>query len=512
MRDNRPTIVCIATNGFHRLWLDCIESQKRYAERYGFYHHLLTTNPNPDLTPYWSKVQVCIDILSTGRDVLLIDSDAYIRETTPRFTDLINEHSDHDIFIANGSSGRPNSGVVIFRGGNESMSTRFLDECLSNKDIIIPVEDRVTLGDRITEYGENGHFIHFLKKTNFAEKTKILDERWNKIVPPALPDDFIIHYTGPMRRRGGAMDGCISFLRGTGACRSLGFFDRLSREYYRVRWLLVKIANRIPLFGRLLNFIADLLIGRSDTTPMTTPFSSAGAVWKFEYSLSLLEHPTTLVARQILGPGDVAVDGGAHVGYFTRQFASATGSSGRIVAIEAHPENAARLRSNMRDLQVTVIENAITEEARDVYLHSGGGHSNHSLVELTGIHTTRLTVAGRRLDDILSSLDIATVDLIKLDIEGFEIDALRSLGTYLSEGRIRYILIEISPDILERRGMDAEMISALLYDNGFILREIRDDYTFGPRGFINTRTTQNYIAANEIGWTYLFNRISLHRK
>ncbi|TCK28429.1 FkbM family methyltransferase [Ancylobacter aquaticus] len=502
----KPALVCIATNGFQHLWMSCIDSHKRYADRYGFDYKLITTNEYPELTPHWSKVRVCINFLSEGHDVLLIDSDAYVRATTPRFTDLLRTDSEHDIFIVNGWSGRPNSGVVVFRGGKNCTALRFLEECLSNRNKEIPEEDKVT------EYGENGHFIHFLKQDQFSTKTRILDDRWNKIKPPARPDDFIIHYTGPMRPRGGAMDGCDPFFGRTNTHHSTYFSDRIGREYYRIRWVIVKVANRIPILAKFINLIGRFLIRRADISLAGTAYSAPGAIWKCECALALLEHPTTLIVRQLLTPGDVVVDGGAHIGYLTRQFARAVGSTGRVIAIEAHPENAACLRSNVQSLPVTVVENAITQENQDVYLHTGGGHSNHSLVELPHIHTTSFAVQGRRLDDILSSLDVTSVDLLKLDIEGFEIDGLRSLGPYLSEGRIRYMLIEISPDIMKQRDIGVDAISSFLYEHGFILREIRDDHTIGPRGFVNTQATQNYIAANESGWTYLLNRINIYRK
>jgi Methyltransferase FkbM domain len=78
--------------------------------------------------------------------------------------------------------------------------------------------------------------------------------------------------------------------------------------------------------------------------------------------LGLFEPSETRLVSDSLLPGDVFVDVGAHVGWFTTIAARRVGSSGQVIACEPYPENAAAFRKNlalngMQD--VLVVESAL---------------------------------------------------------------------------------------------------------------------------------------------------------
>ena len=52
----------------------------------------------------------------------------------------------------------------------------------------------------------------------------------------------------------------------------------------------------------------------------------------------------------------------------------------------------------------------------------------------------------RRLEDELTMRSICCVDLWKLDVEGYEIEALKGAGSYLKDGRIRAVYVELHGD------------------------------------------------------------------
>src|SRR5262249_5312654 len=77
---------------------------------------------------------------------------------------------------------------------------------------------------------------------------------------------------------------------------------------------------------------------------------------------------------KIVRPGWTCADVGAHPGIYTRLLAELVGSSGRVVAFEAHPANARRLRRSLGGLggRVTVENVAVTDgAAARVTLHPG---------------------------------------------------------------------------------------------------------------------------------------------
>jgi FkbM family methyltransferase len=82
--------------------------------------------------------------------------------------------------------------VVLFRGG--SLAAELLGDCLTHRDIPVSREDHVS------DFGENGHFIQYLRQEKYRRKTFLLDTIWNHTVPPPQQKDYIIHYcSGPMR-------------------------------------------------------------------------------------------------------------------------------------------------------------------------------------------------------------------------------------------------------------------------------------------------------------------------
>ena len=56
---------------------------------------------------------------------------------------------------------------------------------------------------------------------------------------------------------------------------------------------------------------------------------------------------------------------------------------------------------------------------------------------------------------------------MKIDIEGFELNAIRSLGDRLSDGSIDNIIVELHPAQLERLGQSVDEVRAVLSERGY---------------------------------------------
>ncbi|WP_439599079.1 hypothetical protein [Falsiroseomonas sp.] len=187
-------LLCVATGDYLHDWQDCIQSHRTYCAAHG-YDYRLIDRPLSELHPKWQKFEVAREILRGGDDVLLIDADALISTAAPPFLQVLEADPCCDIFCVLGRSQRPNSGVIMLRGSAPSVACEFLTDCLAARELPLPAEDFVTA------LGENGHFIHFLKKPPYAGKLKLIDGAWNNTVPPPLPTDFVTHFAGgPMRK------------------------------------------------------------------------------------------------------------------------------------------------------------------------------------------------------------------------------------------------------------------------------------------------------------------------
>lgn len=140
------------------------------------------------------------------------------------------------------------------------------------------------------------------------------------------------------------------------------------------------------------------------------------------------------VIRRSLQPGDVFVDAGSNIGYYAILAAQLVGSHGKVLAIEMMPETARILRSHIalnEARTVDVVEGALSET--DGLLlkgsHPEGKLGQASIVRNDGDH--EFTVRTTTLDSVLH--DVQHVRLMKMDLEGAELGALRGLGGALSK-------------------------------------------------------------------------------
>ena len=147
--------------------------------------------------------------------------------------------------------------------------------------------------------------------------------------------------------------------------------------------------------------------------------------------------------RALVQPGAICADVGAHHGVLTRLMADCAGAAGRVVAFEAHPDNAAVLRdrfSRYRGGRVTIENLAVGDGASPrVWLHAGRGHASTEWnilgADVDGRATPpELEVEATSLDDYFAARG-TRVDVVKVDVEGAEADVLRGMRRLLREDR-----------------------------------------------------------------------------
>ena len=206
----------------------------------------------------------------------------------------------------------------------------------------------------------------------------------------------------------------------------------------------------------------------------------------FWFRLELLtkrhEIETARQLQKLIQPGMVILDVGAHVGYYTRLFAALTGASGQVIAFEPHPRTHRVLQANTRHLpnvsalQAAAAEAAGTAELYDYLMMSASGSLQYdeSIAALEQAQMNATDVAPRRqanfkmrqyrvqtvaIDQCLLEMGIEQVDLVKMDIEGAEMSALRGMkGTVAHSPRLSLIM-EYNPQAL--RAFGCEPIQAL---------------------------------------------------
>ncbi|MFN3864731.1 MAG: FkbM family methyltransferase [Erythrobacter sp.] len=161
----------------------------------------------------------------------------------------------------------------------------------------------------------------------------------------------------------------------------------------------------------------------------------------------------TDVIAGLLAPGMNFIDIGANFGTYTIFAAGKVGPQGRVIAIEAAPRIAALLYESvvMNGLygHCEVLRCAAGAQAGRVVLHQfanrqGGNtmlpHIAERAAERQGDSVTKVEIACRPLDAIVGERSLKRIDLIKIDVEGFEHEVLKGARETLSRYRPKLIV------------------------------------------------------------------------
>lgn len=138
--------------------------------------------------------------------------------------------------------------------------------------------------------------------------------------------------------------------------------------------------------------------------------------------------------RGWLRPGMKAVDVGANVGVYTVAMARAVGNGGRVWAFEPTPEAADLLQRNLdlNDLKNVAVSRAAVSEREGAIAFSSGTHSEENAVANAGHEGDEsLLVEAVTLDRMATEHAWTGIDLVKLDVEGHEFEAIRGGANFL---------------------------------------------------------------------------------
>ncbi len=188
--------------------------------------------------------------------------------------------------------------------------------------------------------------------------------------------------------------------------------------------------------------------------------------------MGAFEPAETAFVQAWLRPGDHFVDVGANVGYFVALAAGLVGPRGRVTAFEPSPYALERLRALVADngwRHVEVRAEAIGDSPGRLALPAPDpeNHTPSLLASPAGRAVTEVEVD--TLDRCAAAWPGRRVDLLKLDIEGFEERALVGAEGLLAAGQVRAILVELNRAWLERAGTSPAAILARLEAHGFRL-------------------------------------------
>ena len=188
--------------------------------------------------------------------------------------------------------------------------------------------------------------------------------------------------------------------------------------------------------------------------------------------------------RRLLPVGGVFADIGANEGFFSIMASKLVGPTGRVIAVEPQRRLGQVLRENIAlnrldNVLVSAVAVGDKEGTAELHLSPDVNTGATGLVRATKYGLPTQTTVVTRLTTALASAGIAAVDLLKMDIEGSEYEAILGSPELFKTGAIRALALELHPERLRARGLDANRILAFLHECGY-----REDASFGNAVFM----------------------------
>jgi FkbM family methyltransferase len=138
-----------------------------------------------------------------------------------------------------------------------------------------------------------------------------------------------------------------------------------------------------------------------------------------------------------LNEGDVVLDLGAHIGWYTLMMSRMVGDKGTVVSVEPNPINYAILCRNIKDNRlenVSAYQVALSDKNGYAEMSMSKNPTAHSLAYSTPNQTKTEKVKTMRLDTLMKQLDIGNIDFAKIDVEGAELKVLEGAPNTLKFG------------------------------------------------------------------------------
>lgn len=175
------------------------------------------------------------------------------------------------------------------------------------------------------------------------------------------------------------------------------------------------------------------------------------------YKEKKYEEELTNYLKDNLQVGDVVVEIGGHIGLHSLVIREKIGEEGKLSVFEPEPENREILEKNLElngFTGVEVNEHAISNQKGEADFHLDDKNTGAASLK-SGHGKEKITVPLITLEEYLNNSSIEKIDLVKIDVEGAELDVLE--GMDLENKRYSKILIEIHWERIEEHKWEQKM-------------------------------------------------------
>jgi len=180
--------------------------------------------------------------------------------------------------------------------------------------------------------------------------------------------------------------------------------------------------------------------------------------------------------REAVKEGDIVIDIGANIGYFTTLLANLVGPKGKVYAFEPDPRNFDLLQRTIERgdySQVIAEQKAVSNKAGEFLLYQTRSWAASALTQCEHVSTTKVEVV--TLDDFLS--DEHHISFVKMDMDGSEPLAIQGMAQLIQRSPELRVLAEYEPGNLKRYLSDPLDFITIAGQHGLKLTAILDPHS-----------------------------------
>lgn len=189
----------------------------------------------------------------------------------------------------------------------------------------------------------------------------------------------------------------------------------------------------------------------------------------------IYEKLTTTLVKKEVKKGDIVLDIGANIGYYTLIFAKLVGKNGQVFAFEPDPTNFALLKKNIAIngyKNVTLVPKAVSRKTEGIKLYLCQTNKGDHRIYNSFDGRQAIAIKAVSLDEYFKNYR-RKIDFIKMDIQGAEAKAIQGMINLLKNNQPK-IIMEFWPIGLKRSGISPEKPLKLIKNLGYKLYEVNE--------------------------------------
>lgn len=171
------------------------------------------------------------------------------------------------------------------------------------------------------------------------------------------------------------------------------------------------------------------------------------------YSYGCLDYWDERMIRKLIRPGTICFDIGAHIGYYSLLMSKWVGPAGKVISFEPMPYTYSFLTANAQRngaRNIVAKQSAVGHQVGYVQMASA---INQRLGWSSIADSGDITVSCTSVDAEVETNSLKTVDFIKIDVEGYELNVLRGAEETIKKLQPQ-IMFEVNDNALRRHSTD----------------------------------------------------------